>query len=87
MLNQVSSIKPAVVCISALPPFALNHAANLYTKPRSQSAEVYVVVCLWQFEGDSTATAIRLKLAKDHGLFTTLPQVLHHVAARLLKTS
>jgi hypothetical protein len=32
MLNQVSSIKPAVVCISALPPFALNHAANLYTK-------------------------------------------------------
>jgi len=87
MLNQVSSINPAVVCISALPPFALNHAANLYMKLRSQRADLHVVVCLWQFEGDSTATAIRLKLAKDHGLFTTLPQVLHHIAARLLKPS
>jgi predicted PurR-regulated permease PerM len=87
MLDQVSRINPAVVCISALPPFALNHAANLYMKLRSQRADLHVVVCLWQFEGDSTATAIRLKLAKDHGLFTTLPQVLHHIAARLVKTS
>ena len=87
MLNQISRINPAVVCISALPPFALNHAANLYMKLRSQHPDLHVVVCLWQFEGDSTATAIRLKLAKDHGLFTTLPQVLHHIAARLVKTS
>jgi hypothetical protein len=36
---------------------------------------------------DSAATAILLKLAKDHGLFATLPQVPHHLAARVLKTS
>jgi predicted PurR-regulated permease PerM len=87
MLNQVSVIHPAVVCISALPPFALNHAANLYIQLRSHRPDLHLVVCLWQFEGDSAATAIRMKLSKDHGLFTTLPQVLQHVAARLLKTS
>jgi hypothetical protein len=87
MLNLVSDINPAVVCISALPPFALNHAANLYLKLRSQNPDLHVVICVWQFEGDGTATALRLKLAKDHGFFTTLPQALHHISSRLLPTS
>jgi predicted PurR-regulated permease PerM len=84
MLNQVSDINPSVVCISALPPFALNHAANLYLKLRNQNPDLHVVICMWQFEGDSAAIALRLKLAKDHGFFTTLPQALHHISSRLL---
>jgi predicted PurR-regulated permease PerM len=87
MLSQVSSIHPSVVCISALPPFALNHAANLYQKLRNQNPDLHVVICIWQFEGDTAATALRLKLAKEHGLFTTLPQALHHISARLLPES
>jgi hypothetical protein len=80
MLAQVSELAPAVVCISALPPFAVNHARGLYARLRAQSPDLYVAVCLWHFEGDPEKAAFRLKLAKGHGVFTTLPQILKHIA-------
>jgi predicted PurR-regulated permease PerM len=82
MLSQVADANPDVVCISALPPFALNHARALYTKLQTQSPDLQIVVCVWQFEGDPQKAAIRLKLATGHGFFTTLPQVLQHIAFR-----
>jgi predicted PurR-regulated permease PerM len=80
MLERVADSKPELVCISALPPFAINHARDLYAKLRSRFPELLVIVCLWQFEGDPQKTATRLKLAPGHGFFTTLPQVLQHMA-------
>jgi predicted PurR-regulated permease PerM len=82
MLAQVAEMKPAVVCISALPPFAVGHAQALYARLRAQSPNLQIVVCLWHFEGDSQKNATRFKLADGHALFTTLPQVLHHIAFR-----
>jgi hypothetical protein len=82
MLAKVLEMKPAVVCISALPPFAVGHAQALYTRLRAQFPNLEIVVCLWHFEGDSQKNATRFKLAKGHALFTTLPQVLHHMAFR-----
>jgi hypothetical protein len=79
MLAKVAEMKPKMVCISALPPFAVGHARALYSNLRSQFAELNIAVCLWQFEGDSQQTALRLKLAPDHGLFATLAQILEHV--------
>jgi predicted PurR-regulated permease PerM len=82
-LSKVSEVTPAIVCISALPPFAVSHAGTLYASLRSEFPDLHIVICLWQFEGDSSAMAVRLKLAKDHGFFTTLPQTLLHVTSRL----
>jgi hypothetical protein len=82
MLSQVQDANLNVVCISALPPFAVNHARALYTKLHTQSPDLHIVVCVWQFEGDPQKAAIRLKLATGHGFFTTLPQVLQHIAFR-----
>jgi predicted PurR-regulated permease PerM len=82
MLSEVGELNPGVVCISALPPFAVNHARALYAKLRAQSPDLYVAVCMWQFEGDPQKAAIRLKLTKSHGFFTTLPQILQHIAFR-----
>jgi predicted PurR-regulated permease PerM len=82
MLSQVTELNPNVVCISALPPFAVNHARALYARLRIQSPELHIVVCLWQFEGDPQKAALRLKLARDHGFFSTLPQVLQHISLR-----
>jgi hypothetical protein len=82
MLSQVADANLGVVCISALPPFALNHARALYTKLHTQSPDLHIVVCVWQFEGDPQKAAIRLKLATGHGFFTTLPQVRQHIAFR-----
>lgn len=82
MLSQVAELNPGVVCISALPPFAMQHTRSLYAKLRTQSPDLFIAVCLWQFEGDPQKAAARLKLAKGHGFFTTLPQVLQHIAFR-----
>jgi predicted PurR-regulated permease PerM len=82
MLAQVGEFNPEVVFISALPPFAVGHAQALYTRLRAQSPNLEIVVCLWHFEGDSQKNVARFKLAKGHALFTTLPQVLQHMAFR-----
>jgi predicted PurR-regulated permease PerM len=82
MLSEVADANPDVVCISALPPFALNHARALYTKLRARSPELHIVICLWHFEGDLQRAASRLKLAKDHGFLTTLAEVLQHITSR-----
>lgn len=82
MLSQVAELNPGVVCISALPPLAMQHTRALYAKVCTQSPDLFIAVCLWQFEGDPQKSAVRLKLAKGHGFFTTLPQVLQHIAFR-----
>jgi predicted PurR-regulated permease PerM len=82
MLSQVTDAGPSVVCISALPPFALNHARALYTKLHARVPSLHIVICLWHFKGDVQRAARRLRLARGHGFFTTIPQVLHHIASR-----
>ncbi|MFZ0640275.1 MAG: AI-2E family transporter [Candidatus Acidiferrales bacterium] len=82
MLSQVTESKPGLVCISALPPFALEYARALYGKLRLQSPELPIVICLWHFEGDAQKMAARFKLAPGDGFFTTLHQVLKDVAFR-----
>jgi hypothetical protein len=52
---------------------------------RAQSPDLHIVVGLWHFEGDPEKAAIRLKLARGHEFFTTLPQVTQHIAFRAEK--
>jgi predicted PurR-regulated permease PerM len=85
MLAQVAKVNPRVVCISALPPFAVNHVRALYSKLQTQSPDLHIVVCLWHFEGNSQRAALRLKLGRGHQLFTTLAQVVHHIASQAEK--
>ena len=60
MLAQVSREKPAIVCLSALPPFAVAHARRLYEKLRAQSADMKIVVGLWNYAGDPAQAAGRI---------------------------
>jgi len=82
MLSLVAKSNPTVVCISALPPLAMSHARDLYAKLRAQFPDLHIVICLWHFEGDPAKAAIRLKVGKGHAFFTTLPEVLQHIADR-----
>jgi hypothetical protein len=58
------------------------HARALYSKLRARAPGLHIVICLWHFEGDAQRVTRRLKLATGDGFFTTITQVLHHVAAR-----
>jgi hypothetical protein len=58
------------------------HARTLYMKLRAHAPGLHIVICLWHFQGDVQQAATRLRLAGGHGFFTTIPQVLNHVASR-----
>ncbi len=79
VLLQVAEFKPAVVCISALPPFAIEHARALYGKLRDRFAETDIIVCFWQTEGDSQKVAARFKLKGRDQVITTLPDVINRL--------
>jgi predicted PurR-regulated permease PerM len=82
MLSKITERAPSVVCISALPPFALGHARALYARIRAQSPELHIVISLWHYDGDSARAAARLKLADGHRMFTTLSETIQHIAFR-----
>jgi predicted PurR-regulated permease PerM/methanogenic corrinoid protein MtbC1 len=81
--SAVTDMNPELVCISALPPFAIDHARNLYQKLRSKSPKLDIVICLWHFEGDLEKAARRLKVLGGHGLKVSLNDVVEHVAAKI----
>ena len=77
MLAQIPKQKPDLVCISALPPFAIPAVRALYGRMHGQSPNQKVIVGLWHFSGDSTKLARRLALKDDSRAFTTLAEVIH----------
>lgn len=52
MVDLVRQRSPRVVCISAMPPFAVMHARTLCKRLRGQVPEGNVVVALWHAQGD-----------------------------------
>jgi predicted PurR-regulated permease PerM len=86
MLSYVTEAGPDVVCISALPPFAFNHARALYFKLRARLPKLHVVICVWNYDGDPGKGAARLRIAPGHAFFTTLPQAVQHLQFRFKST-
>jgi hypothetical protein len=87
IVSTVADTKPAVVCISALPPFTINHARALYQKLRSKMPRLDIVICLWHDEGDMQKTVRRLKVTKPQSVLTTLTEVLQYVTAKTSPSS
>jgi predicted PurR-regulated permease PerM len=79
MLAKISREKPDIVCISALPPFAIPAVRALYGRLYAQNPNQKVLVGLWHFAGDSTKLARRLALKDDSRAFTTLAELVHEV--------
>lgn len=82
MLRQAQELRPVRVCISALPPLALNHTRTLYARVRMQMPEVQIVICLWHEEGDPAKTMNLLKLSHTDRFFTRLNDVLAFFAGQ-----
>ncbi len=82
LVTQAVEMGPEVVCISAVPPLAINHTRMLYSKLRSDAPDVPIIVCLWHFEGDPQKTANLLRLSSRDRFFTTLPELLQHFSSQ-----
>jgi predicted PurR-regulated permease PerM len=79
MLAQAKEAAPDIVCISALPPFALLHARDLYKRVRSNVPNAKVIVGLWKFSGDPIKAAARFNIVGDDKLAITLAQTVLQV--------
>jgi methanogenic corrinoid protein MtbC1 len=79
MLALVAERKPAVVCISALPPFAMAHSRRLYRSLRAQSPDLKIVVGLWDGAVDPNRTPIRISGVADSQVSRNLAQAVLQV--------
>jgi predicted PurR-regulated permease PerM len=76
MLAQLKESRADIVCISALPPFALLHARELYRKIRAQMPNVKIIIGMWKFAGDPIKAATRLHIDGNDKLALTLAQTI-----------
>ena len=81
MLAQLKEEKPDIVCISALPPFAIPHVRSLYAKLRAQDPKLRIIVGLWHFSGDPVNVSRRLGLADGSRAFGTLAEFVQELQA------
>jgi methylmalonyl-CoA mutase cobalamin-binding subunit len=80
---ETLSIEPGdVVCISALPPFALINARSLSKQLRERFPEVRIVLGLWNFSEGGARVDERLGKAFIVDVVTTLAQAVERVHTR-----
>jgi predicted PurR-regulated permease PerM len=74
LIAEVKEFSPEIIYISALPPFALLHARDLYRKVRVAAPTIRVIVGLWKFGGDAEKATARLNISGEDKLAITLGQ-------------
>ena len=79
-LHDFCEQKGDVVCISALPPFALLKARSLSEKVRLRLRAPKIIVGLWNFSGGGLKAEERLAKAFKVEVVTTLAQALDSLA-------
>ena len=81
MLAQIRTAHPDVVCISALPPFAVPHVRSLYARLRAQEPDLRILVGLWHFSNDPSKISRRLGLSDGSQIFSTLAEFIAELDA------
>jgi predicted PurR-regulated permease PerM len=79
VLNELSIQENDIVCISALPPFALMNARSLSKRLRVSFPKLRIVVGLWNFSGGGVKAEERLEAAFAVEVVTTLAQAVERV--------
>lgn len=82
MLAEALKNSPDVVCLSALPPYAMSYARTLYEALQARRPELDIVIGLWNHTGD-LAKAAKV-IAGDEGIqiCTTLAEAVQRVSLR-----
>jgi predicted PurR-regulated permease PerM/methanogenic corrinoid protein MtbC1 len=75
MLAEVAAVNPEVVCLSALPPYAISHARGLYRRVRSQQPRAKIIIGLWNYADDPMKAATEISGGEQNLISTTLAQI------------
>jgi len=81
VLDDLSIQDNDIVCISALPPFALMNARSLSKRLRVSFPKLRIVVGLWNFSGGGDKAEERLEAAFAVEVVTTLAQAVERIQA------
>lgn len=79
MLQQVGQGAFQIVCVSALPPFAVGQARSLCKRLRAKFPELKVVIALWEFSGGVPKAQERVGASCGHAVATSLSEGLLQV--------
>jgi hypothetical protein len=74
MLAEVGRTDPGVVCLSALPPYAISHARGIYRRLRAQYPKIKIVVGLWNYTEDPVKAAAEVSGGEQNLICTSLAQ-------------
>jgi predicted PurR-regulated permease PerM len=80
MVIKTVQAAPDVVCISALPPYALSHAKSAYTQLRAHLPETDILLGIWHYPGNLERLASRIGVAENHRVAVSLKQTLSEIA-------
>ncbi|HUZ96119.1 MAG TPA: AI-2E family transporter [Edaphobacter sp.] len=76
MLAEVSQAAPDLVCLSALPPYALSYARAAYKSLRAQQPQRKIIIGLWNYIGDPAKAAKDISGGAEDHICTSVAQVL-----------
>jgi predicted PurR-regulated permease PerM len=82
MVLKTAQSAPDIVCISALPPYALAHAKSAYSKLCVHLPKTDILFGMWNYPGDLDRLAARVGLSDEHTFAINLGQALSEIAAR-----
>jgi predicted PurR-regulated permease PerM len=80
MVTKAVHSAPDIVCISALPPYALSHAKSAYSLLRSHLPQTDILLGIWNYPGDLDRLSARVGVADNHRVAVTLRQTLSEIA-------
>jgi predicted PurR-regulated permease PerM len=76
MLAEAVNAEPEVVCLSALPPYAISHARGIYRRLRMQQPKLKIIIGLWNYPEDPVKAAMEISGGEQKLVCTTLAQTL-----------
>jgi predicted PurR-regulated permease PerM/methylmalonyl-CoA mutase cobalamin-binding subunit len=82
VIAEVFDARPDVVCLSALPPYAMSYARALYEALRAHQANLEIVIGLWNHSGDLAKAAKVITGDEGNPICVTLAEAVERVSLR-----
>ena len=82
VIAEVLDIRPDVVCLSALPPYALSYARTLYEALHSRQSNFDIVIGLWSYSGDLEKAAKVITGDQGYPICVSLAEAVARVGLR-----
>jgi predicted PurR-regulated permease PerM len=81
MLERIEQLRPNIICVSALPPFAAGQAKSLCKRIRQQYPTIKIVLGLWEFPGGVAKAQERIGAGWVDLIGTSLSQIVPVMSA------